>query len=150
MCNDIPDDILRQAAGFKAICLFVNKKLAPAQVKILRESGNSLILCCSAGFDNVPVEQAKSAGMRVARVPSYSPSSIAEYAVSSIMTLSKNIQKSYKSTKEANFTIDGLQCILLEDKVVGVIGTGLIGKKAVQKMSGQECTLYVPARGSTS
>ena len=70
------------------------------------------------------------------RVPSYSPSSIAEYAVSSIMALAKNIQKSYELTKTADFTIGGLQCMLLEDKVAGIIGTGLIGKKCVQKISG--------------
>ena len=70
------------------------------------------------------------------RVPAYSPSSIAEYAVSSVMALSKNIQKSYELTKEADFTIGGLQCILLEDKVAGIIGTGLIGKKTVQKIAG--------------
>ena len=28
------------------------------------------------------------------------------------------------------------QCILMEDKNVGIIGTGLIGKKTVQKLSG--------------
>ena len=39
-------------------------------------------------------------------------------------------------TKAANFTIGGLQCILLEDKVAGVIGTGLIGRKTAQKLSG--------------
>ena len=52
------------------------------------------------------------------------------------MALSKNIQKSYELTKEADFTIGGLQCILLEDKVAGIIGTGLIGKKTVQKIAG--------------
>ena len=82
------------------------------------------------------MEQCKAAGIRVGRVPSYSPSSIAEYAVSSIMALAKNIQKSYELTKTADFTIGGLQCMLLEDKVAGIIGTGLIGKKCVQKISG--------------
>ena len=119
--------MLEQAADYTAICIFVNKKLAPEQVDILKRNGNKLILCCSAGFDNVPMEQCKAAGIRVARVPSYSPSSIAEYAVSSMMSLAKNIQKSYECTKRADFTIGGLQCILLEDKVAGIIGTGLIG-----------------------
>ena len=94
------------------------------------------MLCTSAGFDNVPVEALRTAGIRVGRVPAYSPSSIAEYAVSSVMALSKNIQKSYELTKEADFTIGGLQCILMEDKVAGIIGTGLIGKKTVQKIAG--------------
>ena len=90
----------------------------------------------SAGFDNIPMEACKSAGIRVGRVPSYSPSSIAEYAVSSIMSLAKNIQKSYELTKQADFRIGGLQCILLEDKVAGVIGTGLIGKIILISVSG--------------
>jgi len=103
---------------------------------LLKKNGNKLILCTSAGYDNIPLEALKAADIRVARVPAYSPSSIAEYALSSILALSKNIQKSYELTKEADFTIGGLQCILLEDKVAGVIGTGLIGKKTVQKLSG--------------
>ena len=102
----------------------------------MKENGNKLILCCSAGFDNIPLDQCKAAGIRVGRVPSYSPSSIAEYAVSSIMALAKNIPKSYEMTKIADFTIGSLQCMLLEDKVAGIIGTGLIGKKCVQKISG--------------
>ena len=118
---------MKEAAGYTAICIFVNKRITNEQVEILHANGNKLILCCSAGFDNVPVEKCNDAGIKVARVPSYSPSSIAEYAVSSIMALAKNIQKSYEMTKRADFTIGGLQCMLLEDKVAGVIGTGLIG-----------------------
>merc|ERR1712135_115236 len=30
----------------------------------------------------------------------------------------------------------GLQCILLEDKVAGIIGTGFIGRKTVEKIAG--------------
>ena len=127
---------MKQASGFKAICIFVNKKIKPEQVAILKSNGNELIVCCSAGYDNVPVQQCKEAGIRVGRVPSYSPSSIAEYAITSIMALAKNIEKSYELTKQADFTIGGLQCILMEDKVAGVIGTGMIGKKCVQKISG--------------
>ena len=132
----MPDGVLMEAEGYQSICLFVNKKLTESQIDILAENGNKLILCCSAGFDNIPIEKAKAKGLRVARVPSYSPSSIAEYAISSIFALSKNIQKSYELTKQADFTIAGLQCMLLEDKTAGIIGTGLIGKKTAQKISG--------------
>ncbi len=87
-------------------------------MEILKANGNKLILCCSAGFDNVPIDLCKAAGIKVARVPSYSPSSIAEYAISSMLALAKNLQKSYEQTKDADFTIGGLQCILVEDKTV--------------------------------
>jgi lactate dehydrogenase-like 2-hydroxyacid dehydrogenase len=52
------------------------------------------------------------------------------------MALAKNIQKSYEMTKVADFSVAGLQCFLLEDKTVGIIETGVIGKKTVQKISG--------------
>ena len=68
-------------------------------------------------YFQVPLKFCKENGIRVGRVPSYSPSSIAEYAISSIMALAKNIQKSYELTKDADFTIGGLQCVLIEDKV---------------------------------
>ena len=133
---------MKQAKDFEAIGLFVNQKLNEAQIDILKQNKNKLILCCSAGFDNIPLQKVKTSGIRVARVPSYSPSSIAEYAVSSILTLSKNLQKSYELTKKADFTICGLQCILLEDKVAGVIGTGLIGRKTAEKISGLVQKVY--------
>lgn len=90
----------------------------PEQIDILRANGNELVLCCSAGFDNVPIDVCMKYGIRVGRVPSYSPSSIAEYAISSMFALAKNLQMSYEQTKRADFTIGGLQCILLEDKTV--------------------------------
>ena len=67
-------------------------------------------------------------GIRAARVPSYSPGSIAEYAIAQIMALAKNTHMSYVMTKKADFDITSLQCLLLENKTCGIIGTGLIGK----------------------
>ena len=54
--------------------------------------------------------------------------SIAEYAITQIMALCKNTHMSYVMSKKADFDITGLQCLLLEDKICGVIGTGIIGK----------------------
>ena len=99
----------------------LNRSIQKGQIEVLKSNGNKLILCCSAGFDNVPVDLCKEAGIRIARVPSYSPSSIAEYAISSMFALAKNLQKSYEQTKDADFTIGGLQCILLEDKAVSKV-----------------------------
>jgi len=134
--SGVTDENLRGGKGFTAVCIFVNKKISAEQVEILKENGNKIILHCSAGFDNSPTEELKAAGIQAARVPSYSPGSIAEYAVTQIMALAKNTHMSYVMTKKADFDITSLQCLLLENKTCGVIGTGLIGKKCVQKISG--------------
>jgi len=133
--GDVTDEALRGAKGFTAVCLFVNKKISCEQVQILVENGNKLVLHCSAGFDNAPSELLKEAGIAVYRVPSYSPGSIAEFAVTNLLALAKNVQKSFIMTKRADFSITDLQCILFETRTVGVIGTGLIGKKACMKIA---------------
>ena len=46
---------------------------------------------------------------KVMRVPSYSPSSIAEYAIAQIMVLAKNFYMSYVMTKRADFDITSMQ-----------------------------------------
>jgi len=134
--SGVSDENLRGAKDFTAICIFVNKKISPKQVEILKENGNKLILHCSAGFDNSPTEELKAAGISAARVPSYSPGSIAEYAVTQMMALAKNTHMSYVMTKKADFEITNMQCLLLENKTCGIIGTGLIGKKTAMKISG--------------
>jgi len=134
--SGVTDENLRGAKGFNAICIFVNKKISPEQVEILKENGNKLILHCSAGYDNSPTVELKEAGISAARVPKYSPGSIAEYAITQIMALAKNTHMSYVMTKKADFEITNMQCLLLENKTCGVIGTGLIGKKCATKISG--------------
>jgi len=134
--SGVTDENLRGAKGYTAICIFVNKKISEEQVSILKDNGTKLILHCSAGFDNSPTKALKEAGIRAARVPSYSPGSIAEFAITQIMALAKNTHMSYVHTKKADFDITSMQCLLLENKTCGVIGTGLIGKKAAMKISG--------------
>ena len=102
----------------------------------IKNNGTKLILHCSAGFDNSPTQELREAGVRVARVPSYSPASIAEYAVTQMMALAKNTHMSYVMTKKADFEISNMQCILMENKTCGIIGTGLIGRKTAKKVSG--------------
>ena len=60
--SGVSDENLRGAAGFTAICIFVNKKILAEQVQILRDNGNKLILHCSAGFDNSPTSELRAAG----------------------------------------------------------------------------------------
>ena len=46
------------------------------------------------------------------QVPSYSPGSIAEYAIAQIMALAKNTHMSYVMTKKANFEVTSMQVVV--------------------------------------
>lgn len=115
------------AAGFPAVCLFVNDLADAATLEILARGGTRLVALRCAGFNNVDLSAAERLGMPVVRVPAYSPHAVAEFAVGLILTLNRQIHRAYVRTRENNFALDGLLGFDIHRKTVGVVGTGKIG-----------------------
>ena len=116
------------AAGFDAVCIFVNDECPRSAVEVLNACGVRLILLRCAGFNNVDIEAAKEYGIKVARVPAYSPYAVAEHAMALIMTANRRLHKAIPKVKENNFALSGLLGLDLHNKVAGIIGTGKIGQ----------------------
>jgi D-lactate dehydrogenase len=115
------------AAGYGAVCVFVNDTVNAAVVGKLAEAGVKLIAARSAGFNHIDLEAAKKAGIAVVRVPAYSPYAVAEHAVALILTLNRKTHRAFNRVREGNFALDGLLGFDLYGKTVGVVGTGKIG-----------------------
>lgn len=58
-------------------------------VKKLAKNGVKMIAMRCAGFDRVDLAACEEYGIKVARVPTYSPTSVAEHAVSLLMALNR-------------------------------------------------------------
>lgn len=127
------------AKGFDAVCVFVNDKVNSTAIAALDKVGIKTIAFRSAGYNNLNMKVAKELGMRVVRVPAYSPQAVAEHAVALILTLNRKIHKAYNRVRENNFSIENLTGFDLHGKTVGVIGTGLIGKTFCKIMIGFGC-----------
>lgn len=128
--------------GFDAVCVFVNDKLDAELISSMKTAGIKLIALRSAGFNNVDLVAADVLGIKVVRVPAYSPNSIAEHAVGLVLTLARKIHKAYNRVRENNFSLEGLTGFELRGKVVGVIGTGKIGAAFAKIMhNGFGCTV---------
>jgi len=127
------------ANGANAICVFVNDKVNAEVIKTLAAKSIKIIALRCAGFNNVDLEAAKSNGIRVCRVPAYSPEAVAEHAVAMILTLNRKTHKAYNRVREQNFSLNGLLGYNLHGKTVGVIGTGNIGKAFSKIMLGFGC-----------
>ena len=115
------------AAGFPAVCVFVNDVCDATVLETLAAGGTRLIALRCAGFNNVDLAAAAALGVSVVRVPAYSPHAVAEFTVGMILTLNRQIHRAYNRTRENNFALDGLLGFDLHGKTVGVIGTGKIG-----------------------
>jgi D-lactate dehydrogenase len=129
------------AAGFEAICVFVNDRLDDETLTLLRDEGVRLIALRSAGFNNVDLAAARRLALPVVRVPEYSPHAVAEHAMALILTLNRKTHRAYARVREANFTLDGLVGFDLYDKVAGVVGTGRIGSAMLHILHGFGCRL---------
>ena len=124
-----------------AVCVFVNDKVDADVVKQLAANGVKIIALRCAGFNNVDVEACKQNGIKVCRVPAYSPEAVAEHAIAMILTLNRKTHKAYNRVREQNFSLNGLLGFDLHGKTVGVIGTGNIGQAFCKIMLGFGCNV---------
>lgn len=128
------------AAGNDIVNAFVNDDLSAGVLDILDEIGVGAVTLRCAGFDRLDVEHAKQLGIRVLRVPAYSPRSVAELALSLAMALHRNFQRVIPRVKNGIFTLDGLEGRELTGSTVGIVGTGKIGvefARLVRPMAGR-------------
>jgi D-lactate dehydrogenase len=115
------------AAGWPAVCAFVNDRLDAQALAVLAEGGTRLVALRCAGFNNVDLLAAEKLGIAVVRVPAYSPEAVSEFTIGLMLALDRKIHRAWARVRENNFSLDGLLGLGLHGRVAGVIGTGRIG-----------------------
>ncbi|RKJ20197.1 2-hydroxyacid dehydrogenase [bacterium D16-50] len=125
--SDLDSRTAALAEGFDAVCAFVNSDLGSPTLDILHAKKVSLILMRCAGFNNVDLDTAKKYGMRVMRVPGYSPEAVAEHAMALALASNRRLHKAYNKVRENDFSLSGLMGFNFYQKTAGIIGTGKIG-----------------------
>lgn len=126
----------KTAHGCEGVCIFVNDDGSRPVLEELQKHGVKFIALRCAGFNNVDLDAAKELGMKVVRVPAYSPEAVAEHAVGMMMCLNRRIHRAYQRTRDANFSLEGLTGFTMYGKTAGVIGTGKIGVAALRILKG--------------
>ncbi|HEY6044300.1 MAG TPA: NAD(P)-dependent oxidoreductase, partial [Nitrosospira sp.] len=135
------EETRQMVAGFPAVCVFVNDTLNAAVLETLAAQGTRLIALRCAGFNNVDIQAASNLGLRVVRVPAYSPHSVAEHTVALMLALNRHLHQAYNRVRNGNFALQGLLGFELRGKTVGIIGTGRIGTAVAQILRGFGCRL---------
>ena len=115
------------ARGYDAVCAFVNADAGAMTLEILAGFGVKLLLMRCAGFDAVNVPVAEDLGMRVTRVPAYSPEAIAEHAMALALAANRRVCRAYNRVRDNDFNLEGLVGETLHGKTAGIVGTGRIG-----------------------
>jgi D-lactate dehydrogenase len=134
-------DTVELASGYEGVCAFVNDSLNAEVLEKLSQLKIGVVALRCAGYNNVDLPAAKRLGIKIFRVPGYSPESVAEHAVALILTLNRKTHKAYNRIRESNFSLDKLIGFNLFGKTVGVIGTGQIGTAFCKIMRGFGCRI---------
>lgn len=124
---NIYEETASLAKGYDGICAFVNGDLGAPVVEELNRQGVRLILMRCAGYNNVDLDTAAKYGIKVLRVPGYSPEAVAEHAMALVLTANRHTHKAYIKCRENNFALNGLMGVNLYQKTAGIVGTGKIG-----------------------
>ena len=92
------------AAGYNAVCLFVNDNASADVLHVLSRMGVKMIAMRCAGFDRVDTRAAKAFDLTVCRVPAYSPFAVAEMAVALLMSVNRKIHHASNRVKMGKYS----------------------------------------------
>jgi D-lactate dehydrogenase len=130
-----------KAIGFDGISIFSADDASDLVIEKLKDFKIKFISLRSVGYDNVNLNTALRLNIKVANVPSYSPNAIAEHAVALLLALNRKLIESNERAKKLNFDLNNLTGFDLNNKTIGIIGTGRIGSIMAKIMYGFGCNL---------
>src|SRR6266481_3893531 len=81
------------AAGFEAVCVFVNDQVNAAVIARLHSLGVRLIALRCSGYNNVDLAAATKHDTTVVRVPAYSPHAVAEHTIALMLALNRKLHR---------------------------------------------------------
>lgn len=122
--------------GYDAVVAFVNDRINSKTINKLADNNIKVIAMRCAGYNNINFKVASERGVKVLRVPAYSPYAVAEHTMALLLTLNRKIHKAYNRTRDFNFSLNGLTGFDLNGKTIGVIGTGKIGQVFIKICQG--------------
>lgn len=129
------------AQGSEAISLFTSDDASAKVLEKLSAFGVKYIALRTAGFNNVSIEKAAELGIKISRVPAYSPYAIAEHTVALMLALNRKLIRAHNRVRDMNFSLNGLTGFDMHGKTVGVMGTGKIGTILIKILNGFGCKI---------
>lgn len=131
--------------------IIVTKEM-PVNAEMIQQFPESIKLICEAGtgYNNIDLEAARKRGITVCNIPAYSTDRVAHTAIMMILNLSSSMQIQMKMLacgNHDNFT-KNLQVphVEVNNKTLGVIGAGHIGKKVIQIAKALDMNILVHSR----
>ena len=138
--DDAPDlqnaNLAKGCFGVSVITTAITKDI----IQTWSHLGIKHISTRTIGYDHIDLECAKDLGMTVSNV-TYSTASVANYTVMLILMALRKMKMVMRRAVGFDYSLENSIGMELENKTVGVVGTGAIGQKVIQNLSGFGCKI---------
>ncbi len=130
--DKLDENNAEKAKDADVICVFINSRINKKVIDALPNL--KFIATRSTGFNHIDCEYAETKGIKISYVPAYGSHTVAEFTFGLILNLSRNIEKANNYIrKSSSFNyFPGMEGFDLNGKILGVIGTGKIGKNVLK------------------
>jgi lactate dehydrogenase-like 2-hydroxyacid dehydrogenase len=119
-------ELIHRLKNAQILCIPFNFKLSAKIIKALKDL--KLIITLSAGYNHIDLKIAKQQGIIVANIPDYGSHLIAEFVFALLLSGLRYVREGdTRVEKTYNFSPLGLKGLSLQNKTIGIIGTGRIG-----------------------
>jgi D-lactate dehydrogenase len=133
--ENLNEQNLGQIKDVEGLVVFIYSKVSKEIIDSLPNL--KLIATRSTGFDHIDLAYAKEKNITVCNVPSYGSRTVAEFAFTLILSLSRRLFVAADQVKEGKgFNYQNFEGFNLQGKTIGIIGTGRIGLNVAQIAKG--------------
>lgn len=126
----LDEHLLPAQRDFDCLSVFIYSRI---KAPLLTEFPQvKLIATRSTGYDHIDTTACRERGIAVTHVPTYGEYTVAEHTFALILSLSRNVHKSYRHAVEGRMDLAMLTGFDLKDKTLGVVGAGRIGMHVIK------------------
>lgn len=128
------DQYIDQVRDADIISIFTTSR-TPAEI-LDKFSNLKMVAARSTGFNHIDLNYCKQNNITVVNVPRYGDCTVAEFAFGLLLDIMRKITMAYDNLKNGVINIQGYVGNDLNQKTIGIIGTGAIGSHAVKIADG--------------
>jgi D-lactate dehydrogenase len=128
--NSIDPDHVEQAEGAEIVSVALGSRITAGMLRAL--PGLKLITTRSSSFDHIDLHACEQHRVTVCNVPTYGSRAVAEFTFGLIIMLARRIAEGMQRVRDLQFASFGLRGFDLQNKTLGVIGTGHIGREVIR------------------
>ena len=126
--------------GCQGVSTLGQSRMDEKLLEKLREQGVLCLTTRTVGYNHIDLDAARRLGIRVCNV-SYGPESVADYTIMLLLLLLRNYKPALYRQNVNDYSLAGLVGRQVKNLTVGVVGTGRIGLKVMEELSGFGCRI---------